>query len=306
MLYNGVKVYPSYEPLKNDDSTVSVAVYHSSTHQALVDMIERLLHMRASREIFILFKKGDVDEKLREKYSSVSWVEFDDIQDRISVFSFALNETKTEYFLFLDTSYDLLFMDADSLLRVFSLDERTVSVSPYIYTKDEVLFPTLIAPKITRDAKVDSIALCPENTLSANLYPFLLLGMYRKSYMSFYNSDDKKIKDFDCRIYDAFAHLWLMNYRSYMVSFFSLKCNKEFIPIQDKTVNKDVKILSARLLSFYKPRGAKCGLKPFWWLSHNMVTVVRDVLPFLKKGVVDFYTLVKKWKFSLIGTNDLL
>lgn len=306
MLYDGVKIYPSYEPLYNDESQVSVAVYHSSTTRALLDMIERLLHMRIAHEIFVLFKEGEVEDDVRQKYPSVSWVEFKDISDRINVFNFALNETMCEYFLFLDTSYDLLFVDGDSLLRVFSLDERTVAVSPYIYTKDEVLFPTLIAPKISKDAKVDSIALCPENTISANLYPFLLLGMYRKSYMTFYKLDDQKIKALNARLYDEFSHLWLKNYRSYTVSFFSLKCNKEFMPITDKTVNKDVKILSARLLSFYKPRGAKCALKPFWWLSHSIVTVVSDVLPFLKKGVVDFYTLVKRWKFSLIGTNDLL
>lgn len=305
MLYNGVIVYPSTASLNNVDSPITVAIFHSGSDKALLDMIEMISHMHIAKEIFVLYSKDNTLSNTKTSYPFISFMEFEDFSNRFGVFNFALEESKTDYFLFLDSSYDLSFIDSDALLKMFSIDERTVSVAPFLYTNKNILFPTCTAPRILKDGKVDSISLCSENKISANLYPFLLVGMYKKSSFELYKTEDKYIKTFDCHMYDVFAHLWMMNYRSYIVSFFKVKSNLDFVPIIDRTITKEVRILSSRILSFYKPRGAKCGLKPFWWLSYSAITVVKEAVPFLKKVVVDFYTLVKRWKFSLIGTNDL-
>lgn len=305
MLYDGITVYTSLTPLENADNPITLCVFHTGSDRALFDMLEKLRHMSAVNEMFVFTSTYDFARINRSAFPFATFVEFSSGFSRLRAFDFALNECRTEYFLFLDTSYDLLFIDTDAVLKVFQYDERAVCASPFLYTNVNVLFPTCIAPKISRDNRVDSISVCPGGTLSSTLYPFLLIGMYKKANMVFYKKDEKRIKNFDVRLYDVFAHLWMMNYRAYIVSFFSVKSNIEFVPITDRTVTKEVKILSARLLSFYKPKGAKCGLKPFWWLGHSAYTVVKDTLPFLKKVVVDFYTLVKRWRFSPMGTNDL-
>lgn len=309
MLYDGIKVLLSHEKLQSlsqEDSVMSFAIIYTTTEENLFNLIDCAKNASWADEFFVLvpYSKTISDEILKA-HPEINWIIFEKDYSRPSMVEFVANEIKSEYFFLLDSSWDVLSIDLDAIYAVFEKDPRAVVVSPYVFSNVDVLFPSCIAPQIIDNTEVDSISICPEEDIVNTLYPFLLLGVYRKSAFVAAVPFDDGIKDEECRVYDYFSRLWLMDYHSYIISLFVVKCNVGFINIMDRSPSRSKKVLSSKLLSFFKVPGGKAGLKPFWWININTISVFKQVTPFLRKANIDFYTLVSKWTIEPGEINGL-
>lgn len=315
MVYDGVKIYPSREKFYNDDEedkreddkhTVVALIIHTSDDKYLFREINAIRENHLADNIFVIIPFGrSFDTSYIADYGYVNWVIFQKEFDRIQMSVMVASETKEEYVLLLDTSYTITFFDRLTTMSVFDNDKHAACVSPYVYSNVNVLFPTCFAPKINEGTWADIISVIPEYPIQNTLYPFMLFGIYKREIFHLNIKVDGKIKDTDCRAYDFFARLWLMGERTYIVSTFALRCNREFIPIIDRSATRSVRRLSSKLLSFYKNRGGKAGLKAFWWINYNIICVVKDVRPFLKNAIIDFWTLVRLWTIEPGELNDV-
>ena len=312
MLYDGVKIYPSRESLFQNDKkqsgthTVAALILHTGDDRFLFREISVIKENRIADSIFVIIPSNrHFDEKWTNEYGYINWAVFQKEYDRVNMSVMIAKETTEEFIMLLDSSYNITGFDRSAILGIFDSDEHTACISPYVYSNVDVVFPTCYAPKIDDGVRADIISVIPEYPIQNTLYPFMLLGVYKRTIFRLNIQVDEKIKDVDCRAYDFFARLWLMGYRTYLSSFFALKCNREFIPIIDRSYSQSVRRLSSKLLSFYKNKGGKAGLKAFWWANHSVICVVKDVRPFLKNALMDFWTLVKMWTVEPGELNDI-
>lgn len=312
MLYNGVKIYPSRENLFQSDNktdnahTVTALIIHTGEDKFLFREISIIKENHLADSIFVIIPSNrQFNEECTKDYGFVNWAVFQKEYDRVDMVVMIAKETTQEFIMLLDSSYNITVFDKNAVLGIFESDEHTACVSPYVYSNVNVVFPTCYAPKINDGVRADIISVIPEYPIQNTLYPFMLLGIYKRNVFLLDVNVDSKIKDVDCRAYDFFARLWLMGYRTYLSSFFAIQCNREFIPIIDRSISPSVRRLSAKLLSFYKNRGGKAGLRPFWWVNYSIICVVKDVRPFLKNALMDFWTLVKMWTIEPGELNDI-
>lgn len=311
MLYDGITIYTSHEDKyfteSKPNNSIAYIILHTGSDEALFRMLNVVKNKRLTGSIYVLItNQSDFDRNIVDSYSSINWIFFNKPKDRICMVMFAGHEASENYVTVLDTSYDLIRFDEDEIMDIFKSDDKAVCISPFVYSNADALFPTCYAPKITDNVRVDVISVVPEEEFINALYPFMLLGVYKKKTFVIGGDIDYKIENLDIRAYDYFARLWLMGYHTYIHSSFKIRSNIEFMPIIDRSFNRDNKILSSKLLSFYKNRGGNAGLRPFWWVNYNIINVIKDVKPFLKKATVDFYTLVKIWTVELGEVDDLL
>lgn len=310
MLYDGVKVYASHRDkhftdLPFNTHRIAIIILHTATTDALIRMLTTLGNSERNIYVVIPFE-SDFDRSLIENYPNINWIVYEKPEDRITMTMVASRETHEDYVAVLDSTYDLIQFDDAQILEMFKNDDKAVCIAPFVYSNTSSLFPTCYAPKISDNIRVDLVELIPEESFVNTLYPFMLMGVYRKKTFQLGGKIDYKIKDFNVREYDCFARMWLMGYHTYMTSTFKVMCNVEFVPIIDRTYNRDTKILSSKLLSFYKNRGGNAGLRPFWWLNYKIIFVLKDVKPFLRKATIDFYTLVHLWTVEMGDVNDIL
>ncbi|MBR4120814.1 MAG: hypothetical protein IKT95_03560, partial [Spirochaetales bacterium] len=198
----------------------------------------------------------------------------------------------TTYFLTMRSDTNLMRFDWKPLEAKMREDEHPAMLCPWVYNKSNEEIPTLRTPLIN-GKEVEPVSFMPSAECSANLYPFLGIGLYDRALFQRLRGYDEDITGAYWQTLDFGVRCWLYGYPIYTVSQMAvLFYSKQFL-IEDRSEQQGFERFYSKALSVHQVKGhnyIRKGPK----MSKRVIN--EEVKPRLGLYKTDFRTLCENWK----------
>ena len=250
-----------------------------------VENFNYCLHVVSSNDRFNV-------EEMQAIYPDVTFIVFPKAPSLAERVNALADVCMTTYFLTMRSDTNLMSFDWKPLEARMREDEHPAMLCPWVYNKSNEEIPTLRTPLIN-GKEVEPVSFMPSAECSANLYPFLGIGLYDRALFQRLRGYDEDITGAYWQTLDFGVRCWLYGYPIYTVSQMAvLFYSKQFL-IEDRSEQQGFERFYSKALSVHQVKGhnyIRRGPK----MSKRVIN--EEVKPRLGLYKTDFRTLCENWK----------
>ena len=250
-----------------------------------VENFNYCLHVVSSNDRFNV-------EEMQAIYPDVTFIVFPKAPSLAERVNALADVCMTTYFLTMRSDTNLMSFDWKPLEARMREDEHPAMLCPWVYNKSNEEIPTLRTPLIN-GREVEPVSFMPSAECSANLYPFLGIGLYDRALFQRLRGYDEDITGAYWQTLDFGVRCWLYGYPIYTVSQMAvLFYSKQFL-IEDRSEQQGFERFYSKALSVHQVKGhnyIRKGPK----MSKRVIN--EEVKPRLGLYKTDFRTLCENWK----------
>ena len=250
-----------------------------------VENFNYCLHVVSSNDRFNV-------EEMQAIYPDVTFIVFPKAPSLAERVNALADVCMTTYFLTMRSDTNLMSFDWKPLEARMREDEHPAMLCPWVYNKSNEEIPTLRTPLIN-GKEVEPVSFMPSAECSANLYPFLGIGLYDRALFQRLRGYDEDITGAYWQTLDFGVRCWLYGYPIYTVSQMAvLFYSKQFL-IEDRSEQQGFERFYSKALSVHQVKGhnyIRKGPK----MSKRVIN--EEVKPRLGLYKTDFRTLCENWK----------
>ena len=250
-----------------------------------VENFNYCLHVVSSNDRFNV-------EEMQAIYPDVTFIVFPKAPSLAERVNALADVCMTTYFLTMRSDTNLMSFDWKPLEARMREEEHPAMLCPWVYNKSNEEIPTLRTPLIN-GKEVEPVSFMPSAECSANLYPFLGIGLYDRALFQRLRGYDEDITGAYWQTLDFGVRCWLYGYPIYTVSQMAvLFYSKQFL-IEDRSEQQGFERFYSKALSVHQVKGhnyIRTGPK----MSKRVIN--EEVKPRLGLYKTDFRTLCENWK----------
>ena len=250
-----------------------------------VENFNYCLHVVSSNDRFNV-------EEMQAIYPDVTFIVFPKAPSLAERVNALADVCMTTYFLTMRSDTNLMSFDWKPLEARMREEEHPAMLCPWVYNKSNEEIPTLRTPLIN-GKEVEPVSFMPSAECSANLYPFLGIGLYDRALFQRLRGYDEDITGAYWQTLDFGVRCWLYGYPIYTVSQMAvLFYSKQFL-IEDRSEQQGFERFYSKALSVHQVKGhnyIRKGPK----MSKRVIN--EEVKPRLGLYKTDFRTLCENWK----------
>ena len=250
-----------------------------------VENFNYCLHVVSSNDRFNV-------EEMQAIYPDVTFIVFPKAPSLAERVNALADVCMTTYFLTMRSDTNLMSFDWKPLEARMREDEHPAMLCPWVYNKSNEEIPTLRTPLIN-GKEVEPVSFMPSAECSANLYPFLGIGLYDRALFQRLRGYDEDITGAYWQTLDFGVRCWLYGYPIYTVSQMAvLFYSKQFL-IEDRSEQQGFERFYSKALSVHQVKGhnyIRKGPK----MSKRVIN--EEVKPRIGLYKTDFRTLCENWK----------
>lgn len=250
-----------------------------------VENFNYCLHVVSSNDRFNV-------EEMQAIYPDVTFIVFPKAPSLAERVNALADVCMTTYFLTMRSDTNLMSFDWKPLEARMREEEHPAMLCPWVYNKSNEEIPTLRTPLIN-GKEVEPVSFMPSAECSANLYPFLGIGLYDRALFQRLRGYDEDITGAYWQTLDFGVRCWLYGYPIYTVSQMAvLFYSKQFL-IEDRSEQQGFERFYSKALSVHQVKG------------HNYIrrgpktskrVINEEVKPRIGLYKTDFRTLCENWK----------
>ena len=250
-----------------------------------VENFNYCLHVVSSNDRFNV-------EEMQAIYPDVTFIVFPKAPSLAERVNALADVCMTTYFLTMRSDTNLMSFDWKPLEARMREEEHPAMLCPWVYNKSNEEIPTLRTPLIN-GKEVEPVSFMPSAECSANLYPFLGIGLYDRALFQRLRGYDEDITGAYWQTLDFGVRCWLYGYPIYTVSQMAvLFYSKQFL-IEDRSEQQGFERFYSKALSVHQVKGhnyIRRGPK----MSKRVIN--EEVKPRIGLYKTDFRTLCENWK----------
>ena len=250
-----------------------------------VENFNYCLHVVSSNDRFNV-------EEMQAIYPDVTFIVFPKAPSLAERVNALADVCMTTYFLTMRSDTNLMSFDWKPLEARMREEEHPAMLCPWVYNKSNEEIPTLRTPLIN-GKEVEPVSFMPSAECSANLYPFLGIGLYDRALFQRLRGYDEDITGAYWQTLDFGVRCWLYGYPIYTVSQMAvLFYSKQFL-IEDRSEQQGFERFYSKALSVHQVKGhnyIRKGPK----MSKRVIN--EEVKPRIGLYKTDFRTLCENWK----------
>ena len=231
-------------------------------------------------------------EEMQSQYPDVTFILFPKAPSLAERVNALADVCMTTYFLTMRSDTNLMNFDWKPLEARMREEEHPAMLCPWVFNKSNEEIPTLRTP-LLKGKEVEPVSFMPSAQCSANLYPFLGIGLYDRALFQRLRGYDEEITGAYWQTLDFGVRCWLYGYPIYTVSQMAvLFYGKQFL-IEDRSEKQGFERFYSKALSVHQVKGhnyIRRGPK----MSKRVIN--EEVKPRLGLYKTDFRALCDSWK----------
>ena len=231
-------------------------------------------------------------EEMQSRYPDVTFIIFPkapSLAERVNALADVCMAT---YFLTMRSDTNLMNFDWKPLEAMMKEEEHPAMICPRIFNKSNEEIPAIRAPHL-EGKEVNPLSFMPAVGPTANLYPFLGIGLYDRALFQRLRGYDESISGAYWQTLDFGTRCWLYGYPIYTMSDIAvLFFGKQFL-IEDRTEVQGCERFYSKALSVRQIKGRNF-IRKTSRMSSKVIS--EEVKPRLGLYKTDFPTLCETWK----------